>query len=359
MLVCETILELARWAPSGDNDQPWKFEIKGEFEVVVHGRDTRKQCVYDRDGRPSQLALGALLETMRIAASAHGLRTDIARRLDPSHGLASENHNYTFDVRFVPDPGIEKSPWFAFIKTRKVQRRPMSVSALTAQQKAALEASVGPGHRVVWFETFAERWRVATLLFRNAKVRLTMPEAFEVHRRVIEWGARESEDRIPGQAVGVDPFSAKLMQWAMQSWSRVEFCNKWLAGTVMPRLQLDLFPGLACAAHVAVVANATPSSIDSYVDSGQALQRFWLEVTRLGLWLQPEMTPVIFGRYVREQTVYTNNPVVRALGAVVTSEFTALWGEERAPRVVFFARLGNGREPVARSTRRPLNQLIV
>jgi nitroreductase len=31
MRICEQILDLARWAPSGDNTQPWRFEIKGEL----------------------------------------------------------------------------------------------------------------------------------------------------------------------------------------------------------------------------------------------------------------------------------------------------------------------------------------
>ena len=79
----EQILDRARWAPSGDNTQPWRFEIIDEFSVVVHGFDTRKHCVYDLDGRASQISLGALLETIAIAASAHGLRAKAQRRCLP------------------------------------------------------------------------------------------------------------------------------------------------------------------------------------------------------------------------------------------------------------------------------------
>ena len=60
--VLEAILDLARWAPSGDNTQPWRFEIKDARRLVVHGFDTRAHCVYDLDGHPSQISLGALLE---------------------------------------------------------------------------------------------------------------------------------------------------------------------------------------------------------------------------------------------------------------------------------------------------------
>ncbi|MEO8996576.1 MAG: nitroreductase family protein, partial [Nitrosospira sp.] len=46
------ILELARWAPSGDNTQPWRFEIIDERHLVIHAFDTRDHCIYDLDGHP-------------------------------------------------------------------------------------------------------------------------------------------------------------------------------------------------------------------------------------------------------------------------------------------------------------------
>ena len=53
--ILEQILDLARWAPSGDNTQPWRFERVDDLHVVVHGFDTRDHCVYDLTGHPSQM----------------------------------------------------------------------------------------------------------------------------------------------------------------------------------------------------------------------------------------------------------------------------------------------------------------
>jgi hypothetical protein len=102
-------------------------------------------------------------------------------------------------------------------------------------------------------------------MFDNAGLRLTMPEAWQVHRNVIDWNARYSVARIPSQALGVDAATARLMQWIMQRWERVAFFNRWLAGTLAPRLQMDLLPGLACAAHFVLVAprRASASMISS------------------------------------------------------------------------------------------------
>nr|AEQ20448.1 hypothetical protein [uncultured bacterium CSL132] len=143
----------------------------------------------------------------------------------------------------------------------------------------------------------------------------------------------------------------------MQSWPRVDIFNTWLAGTLMPRLQLDLIPGLACAAHFGLAPKTVPTSIDDYVAAGRAMQHFWLEATRLGLWLQPEMTPVIFGRYCRKRIAFTSRARAQALATVVAARYDALLGGEWAPRVVFFARAGAGNAPRARSTRIPLSGL--
>jgi len=348
----EEILDLARWAPSGDNTQPWRFEIRAPSTVIVHGFDTRKHCVYDLDGRPSQMALGALLETMGIAASGYGLRTEVQRIL----GLADETP--TFKVRFQVDSSVHASPLIPAITTRSVQRRPLRTKPLAPAQKAALEACVAPDYEVVWLEAPRDRWRVAMFLFKNAKLRLTMREAYEVHRSVIEWNARFSEDKIPDQAVGADPMTMKLMRWVMQSWARVEFFNTWLGGTLMPRLQLDLLPSWACAAHFALVANEVPSSIDQFVAAGRAMQRFWLEVARLGLFLQPEMTPVIFWRYQRNKIQFSADASAGKLAETIAREFEELITNDRAQRTVFFGRVGAGSPPRARSVRLTLGRLI-
>ena len=123
----ERILDLARWAPSGDNTQVWRFEITGPDSFIVHGFDTREHVVYDFDGHPSQVALGALLETIAIAASGLGSRAVISRR------EAYPETTPTFDIRLEPAPGITADPLIPYITQRSVQRRSVP-SALEIRQ---------------------------------------------------------------------------------------------------------------------------------------------------------------------------------------------------------------------------------
>ncbi|HEX2539559.1 MAG TPA: molybdopterin biosynthesis protein MoeY [Caldimonas sp.] len=345
------ILDLARWAPSGDNTQPWRFEVRGDDHVVVHAFDTRGHCVYDIDGRASQVSVGALLETVRIAATVHGRTAEVVRRRDGSDEFP------VFDVRLVSSRGVSPDPLHAWIRSRSVQRRPLETRPLVAAEKRSLAAAIGPRHSVVWFEGWQQRWRMAWLATRSAKIRLTIPEAYVVHRDVIAWDSRFSDDRIPDMALGASAMSLRSMRWAMSSWQRVRCMNRYAAGTWAPRLELDLLPGLRCAAHFAIVAEASPVTIDDYLAAGAATQRFWLMATALGLQLQPQYTPLVFAAYARRQLAFTGVSSARARADAVRRTLDRLLGTPTADAAVFLGRVGHGPSADCRSLRLPLTAL--
>ena len=350
--IVREILDLARWAPSGDNTQPWRFEFVDGRRVVVHGFDTRSHCVYDLDGHPSQLSLGALLETMAIAASTYGLDMRVTRR----QGLSDTEP--TFDIVFEAAALPVADALAGFIRKRSVQRRPMQTRPLSAGEKIALSTALPAGYRVLWLEGRQRRWAATRLIFNNARLRLTLPEALPVHRGVIEWNARFSEDRIPDRALGIDAVMARLMRWIMQSWPRVAFFNRYLAGTIAPRLQMDLLPGMACAAHFVLLAGHPARTIDDYVAAGRAMQRFWLTATSLGLQLQPELTPLIFFRYASEGRVFSTAAGMAQQARDLAVQCVALLGDENTRHAVFMGRIGAGAAATARSLRRPLADLM-
>lgn len=349
--VIEQILDLARWAPSGDNAQPWRFEVQDELRFVIHGQDTRQHCLYDLDGRPSQLALGALIETAAIAASRHGLGLTANRR----HGI--DDARPTFDVRLAPQATLAVDPLWRAIPVRSVQRRPLSMLALTDHQRHTLQAAVGQSHELVWYQG-ARRLAWAKLLWANGGLRLRLPEAFDTHRSVIEWGQRFSRTRIPDQALGVDAMTIAIMRRAMVSWQRIEFMNRWMAGTQMPRLLMDFLPAVACGAHVAIIARQPLLDIDDHVAGGRAVQRFWLATTQLGLQHQPAATPLVFARYLRENRTFTADKGELRLAQRLADRLNTLL-ERRADRCVWLGRIGYGRAAESRSVRRPLSELLL
>ncbi|UCV24753.1 nitroreductase family protein [Ferribacterium limneticum] len=347
------ILDLARWAPSGDNTQPWRFEIISDNEIMIHGCDTRSWCLYDFDGHASHIAHGALLETLRIAASGFGAQTSWT--LNPN----STDKEPIYKVQLVYP--IEKSadPLFSFIEQRTVQRRVMGTKPLTAIQRNALTAAAGKDYELRFFDSLGDRFRVAKLLWANARIRLTCPEAFEVHRQIIEWGVRYSKDLIPEQAVGVDPMTARLMQWVMQDWKRVDFFNRYLFGTILPRIQLDFLPALQCSSHILLRPKSSLEGLIDYVNAGIVMQRVWLTATALGLHLQPQMTPVIFRWYTQAGKKFSALAGVDQQAKVLTTRFDSLVQTQSDDPIAFFCRVGHSKTPASRSLRKDIGDLLI
>lgn len=347
------ILDLARWAPSGDNTQPWRFEIVADNHVAIHGFDTREDVLYDFEGRPSQMAHGALIETTRIAASNYQLNAKWSVR------QGTPDNAPIYDVLFETVQDMPSDPLLPFIEKRVVQRRPMRTTSLTFEQRAALSQAVGDNYSVSVFETTSDRFAVARLLWENAYIRLTCPEAYPVHRKIIEWGKRFSSDRLPEEAIGVDPVTAKLMKWVMQSWERVDFFNRYLMGTIAPRIQLDFIPALACAGHLLLRPKNPPSKVADYVEAGIAMQHLWLTATAYGLHLQPEMTPVIFRWYVQAGRAISIQPKINHSAQALAVQFDRLAAAHDSDHFVFLCRIGASESPRSRSTRKAIEDLML
>lgn len=345
------ILDLARWAPSGDNTQPWRFEIIDNNHIAIHGYDTRDWCVYDFEGRASHMAHGALLETISIAATHHGLKAVW------KHRIGTPDTAPVYDVEFEADSTLTRNSLYPFIEVRTVQRRLMRTTPLTANQRTAIQTAAGEGYTVQFFETLADRYEAAKLLWQNAHIRLTCPEAYQVHKQIIEWGASFSNDRIPERAVGVDPLTARLMHWVMQSWERLDFFNRHLFGTIAPRIQLDFLPAIFCATHLIIKIVKIPETLADFVSAGMAMQRIWLTCAANGLFLQPEMTPVIFNWYATRKIKVSYLDAVNQEVNKLAENFHILASAE-SKQAVFMCRVGISSLPTSRSIRLPLDELM-
>jgi len=348
----DRILDLARWAPSGDNTQPWRFEIHDDQRLTVHATTRIDTGVYDQRHHCLHLMMGVLEETLRIAASAYGRRCRMTRREQDDAGLP------VFDLELPPDPDVREDPLLPYLLSRTTQRKAYRTRPLGEAALAELNASVGDGFEVRWFRSWSDRLGMARINFGFAKVRMTQKACHDVHCRVIDWGKRESRDRLPGQGLGMDPLMQRLTRWLVRDWRRVDFMNRFLAGSLLPRVQLELIPGVRCGGHFALVADTPPGSIEDRMRAGRAFQRFWLTAARLGLQFQPGFTPILFGGYVRDGYPFLEDAKGIEQARQMTQRFDQLMGgDDVGPRVVALGRVGYGRKPVSRSTRLSVDEL--
>ena len=349
-----TVLQLARWAPSGDNAQPWRFEVQGPNSAVIHYKVAAHGDVYDyRGGEPTVVSAGMLLETLRIAAAQDRLALEW-RALDQDR----------IAVTVRPDAAVAPSPLHPYVPTRSVDRRPYLTRPLLPHETGALEAALGAEWRITWHAKPSARLRLARLGAAATAIRLRAAETFAVHQRVIDWQNRDSTTAIPADAVGLDPLTLRLMRWALQRWSRVHWLNR-LTGTNAIAAQLDYRPGLMCAAFFSVqsaapMPEAGPERQLALLRLGGALQRFWLTSARLGLAMQPNYATMIFAYYGEHGTPFTDDAGLRGRAGRLAAAFRQVVGASPSD-VLFLGRIGapGRRRNRGRSVRRGLDELML
>jgi hypothetical protein len=150
------------------------------------------------------------------------------------------------------------------------------------------------------------------------------------------------------------------MRWSLARRSRTAFVNR-LGSPFFAGLQMDLLPGLFSAAYCGIRVPSRPSEAHAAVIQllgvGQAVQRFWLTATRLGLALQPCLATLAFAHYGTRGVPFTASQREQRAAAALAQKARAFFSE--TDNLVFLARMGfpQASPPPGRSTRLDLAQL--
>ncbi len=326
--VIHEILDMARWAPSGDNTQPWRFEIKNSNQVRINILSEKEFNLYDYAGVPTLFSIGCLLETIRIAASKYQLQMKWSYQ---------QNDGQQFvDVTFSKGK-LETDPRVSFITHRSVNRTPLHTAAIDAQSLEKLASCLDSDIKLKIYNKLTDRWQFAKINSLATKIRLSIPETYEIHKAILA-DHNYAKYGVPITCVGASPPTQKLMRWAIKSWQRIEFMNKYLAGTATPRLEMDIVPGLNCFGHFTF----TKEDFDdkdhlAAIRIGMNIQRFWLTATMLGIAIQPALAPQMFAYYARNKINFSSHPSALTLATKLNEKLS----EKVAPEnLCFVGRLG-------------------
>jgi hypothetical protein len=320
--------------------------------------DVRVFCdpdsVYEyHGGEPTLIAAGMLLENMRIAAGTLGrqLRWTYQGAEGPTHHLRLG----------LEDAEPQPDPLLAAIWQRSVDRRPYRLRALDAAGKRSLERAAGTAFALQWFESLSARRAIAGLMATATDIRLRIPETFEIHRRIVDWNNSLSPHGIPASALGLDALTVKMMRWSLAERSRTEMSNR-LGSPGMASLQMDLLPAIFSAAFFTFRVPGRPTDPDAAIvqllEAGQAVQRFWLTATNLGLAIQPCFAPLAFSFYGRAGIAFTRSERERRSAGRLAQKLERLF--PKSQELVFLGRIGwpTPRRRQSRSTRRDLSELV-
>ncbi len=349
----DKILLAARWAPSGDNTQPWSFKIISPTESVLSISDP-KNSIFNSFYNHNALHAGILLESMRLAATRHHCRL--------SWELEDKGEtDLTFHLSIEEDATIEADPLSYYLEARMVNRRSYRLLRLTDEQKEQLKKSVEGVFQVVWHDNWIDTFKQARLSFKIAKIRFLSKECYENIKDLIAVDKDFVKVGIPQGATGLNAFSALMLKRSLRSWQATQQGNRYLKAHIAAAFELSFLPGIRCGAWFTLIhpkQKIKDLTVEEGVENGQAIQRFWLTAEALGLALQPDHAPSIFcQQFTADKFFSQNESLLKRMPAAVKA-IKAIYGIDYES-IVFRGRIGvpRTRKISSRSCRRDVNEL--
>lgn len=293
------ILDKARWAPSGDNLQPWHVKVLSNNQFMLHLNRIERN-VYNLLPFPDLISLGMFLEIARMAAEE--LEHDLVWSME-------EDHQHILVTLNKKEHSL-KDPLLDFVVTRSVNRFRYRLKQTPQDVKARLEQEMGKYLKLYWFESFSDRWCIGNILAKAMDMRFCLPEAYPVHASLIDWSGKNVKQGISSASIGVDKLTQLLMRTALQNKKVSDVLVSIPGSTLGVQLQSEFLPALMCSGHFMIAFNReqTPNPRpDDYVRAGMVLQRFWLILTAKQMVMHPWYAPVIFSNYLEKGIDFTSS----------------------------------------------------
>ncbi len=335
------ILRDACRAPSGDNAQPWRFAIRGNIVRVIN--------VPENDTSPfnwqqisNHVALGAVVENLRISAEAHGFRTSIALFPDENDRLV------VAEVTLAPDLSI-RNDLAPFIASRATNRKNYHAKAIEPEKFSELSAlASGQESRIAFVTDSTTVNSVARIVSIGEKLAI---ENKSIHDFLFDHVTWTKEEDAVRHGFFIDTFEfippQRIAFRLFRNWNILKLFLPFGISNVIARDTAKVHATAAAFGAIIVPNGAS----EDFLKAGMLLERLWLTAQRLGLSLQPTTTVHLIGTRILAgdpgDLSLMHQKLLRENYAALAARFL-LKGTERFG---FVFRLGYAETPSARTTR--------
>ncbi len=345
--IIKEVLESAIYAPSGENNQPWKFKLKDNM-IDVFNVPERDTSLYNFRQQGLFVAHGALLENILIASSALGYKADINTFPD------KENSNHVANI-ILNKTEIRDEPLYPFIKKRATNRKPYYPEPLTNEEKATLlELNKSGFGKVKLLEGEKAVKELADTLCLNERIVFEnqhLHKFFFDHMRWTEKEALEKRDGMYIKTMELPPPVILLFKLVFKRWKLVKTLgiSKFIAKQTK-KMYL-------AAPAIGIITIKSDNSKD-FLTGGRLMQRVWLNATRMGLSLHPSAGTIFFIQRVlkgaTKDFTQENVEMIKSVHQQLKSAF-----QLHDETIAFLFRIGKSDPPGAYSPRLSLEQLII
>jgi molybdopterin/thiamine biosynthesis adenylyltransferase len=274
-------------APSGDNAQPWKFSYKGNTICLYLDRDA-DHSFFNINQLASVISCGAVLENMRVAATAFGLEAEIDY-------LPSAGKDDLMAFMKLVYSGVRTDALFESIWRRRTNRKFYEKRALPPSVLDDLRKATGdryPGVRLHFITDRSDLREAARMIYNVDRIRTEHRPLHEHLCRMIRYSheeAMEKRDGLPLKNLEAGP-AGELFLKVTRPWWLMNLMNRIGVGRLVA---FHSYQGILHASGVGVLT-VPGMKTEDFLKGGQALERLWLTLTHKGLAVQPMTAITLF-----------------------------------------------------------------
>lgn len=334
-----TILDDARWAPSVENLQFWRFKIVGNRTFEIHV--DYDPLILSVGGEYGLLhSLGCLLETISIAAAEHQLSINWQY-------FKQATHQYKIIVELIKMDMKADNALYPYLKTRSVNRSHYDNKVISRDIQTILLQSLPNPYHVVIQDSLADKIQFTRLAMQAGMIRYESDEFIDHIGHSIDYDSLESIDKMPLSTLGLTAVENSFFKWGLSKPKMMRVINRYMGGSSYTTFRLDALPILRSSAIFYLYDNQRLGGDEALINQGRMLQRFWLTIEQSNLVLQPcYILPVMLH--------YANQ-----LGKEKVANNINQWSDHK--NIFFCGRLGyaNDQAIKSRSLRLPLQSLLL
>lgn len=341
-------------APSGDNAQPWKFEIKNK-KILVYLDEKKDKSFFNVDQIASIISCGAVIENMKIAASA--LHIDPKIELIPN----TDNLRLMGVLDFEDSIKCEKDPLVDYILIRHTNRKFYKRVQI---EDSVLDSIKGQGEKIKGVKVKLindpkKIKKIAKLVYNVDKIRVEFRPLHEHLMSMIRFSPKEmysTRDGLPLKNLEAG-LAGEIFLKITRPWIVMSLFNKLGLGKLVAH---HSYRALVSSSAVGLIT-AEGNGVESFLRGGMAMQRVWLDSCKNGLHFQPMTAITLFlERWKREKNSFLNKH--KQMLEKIWPQYEKIFDldlEKNESHIMLF-RLGYAKSDVTvRTIRRNMDQFIV
>jgi hypothetical protein len=275
-LKVQQLVTAANCAPSGDNCQPWQFEWDGQFLLVKYDRE-RGRHKFNPGEIASRIALGAVLENIKITAPGLGLVVNISTEAETADVWSK------IEVIELAE-NSKKDPLAPWVYERTTDRRAYKGGAIPSLLKKEWQAANASGSAKISVAKSASFDLLSYLKWCEGLVWMDI----ELHKDLVRWMRFTAKEKVeqcdgmPTSGFGLPKYAHHFFQASKIFWLQ-KMLNKlgflFIARKTLQK-NLESSAGIVCI-------TTTGLSNASLIDAGSKTQRAWLNLNSMGYGVQP------------------------------------------------------------------------